>query len=346
MKLVVTVDVEEDQWGIVAPGSATVHNVGRLPILQNLFNGFGIIPTYFLTYPVVSDPHVVTFLRDIMEKGGCEIGAHCHPWNSPPFEESLTKRNSMLCNLSPTLQFDKLRRLHEAIETKFEMNPIAFRSGRWGFDAEVARNIFRLGYRIDTSVTPYTSWAQESGPDFSNVSPHTYALTQESLHDGNTTGTLTEIPVTIGYLHGEFQACATLVHRLRVGPFRRLRLGGLLSRLDVLRKVWLSPEMETPARMIQLVRQMRSQGYEILNLVFHSSALMAGCGPFVRTARDEQFFLKRLVTFLQWAREEGVVFLPLSDAASLCSGGPAELESTRASPCTMDTCPAGDMSLI
>jgi hypothetical protein len=267
-----------------------------------------------------------------MEKGGCEIGAHCHPWNSPPFEESLTKRNSMLCNLSPTLQFNKLRRLHEAIEAKFEMSPIAFRSGRWGFNVEVARNILRLGYCIDTSVTPYTSWAQESGPDFSNVSPQAYALTPESLQDGNTTGTLAEIPVTIGYLHGEFQACATLAHRLRVSPFRRLRLGGLLSRLDVLRKVWLSPEMETPARMIQLVRQMRRQGYEMLNLVFHSSALMAGCGPFVRTAPDEQSFLKRLVTFLQWARDEGVVFLPLSDAASFCSGGPADLEAIRASP--------------
>jgi peptidoglycan/xylan/chitin deacetylase (PgdA/CDA1 family) len=57
----------------------------------------------------------------------------------------------MLCNLPSTLQFEKLQRLHEAIQDKFEMTPIAFRSGRWGFDAEVARNIVRLGYRIDTS---------------------------------------------------------------------------------------------------------------------------------------------------------------------------------------------------
>ncbi|NGZ99290.1 MAG: hypothetical protein CV089_24810, partial [Nitrospira sp. WS110] len=132
MKLVVTVDVEEDQWGITPPRYATVHNVRRLPTLQRLLNEFGIIPTYLLTYPVAMDQHAVAILREIMEGGGCEIGMHCHPWNTPPYEESLNKHNSMLCNLPRTLQFEKLQRLHEAIQNRFDMTPIAFRSGRWG----------------------------------------------------------------------------------------------------------------------------------------------------------------------------------------------------------------------
>ena len=112
MKLVVTVDVEEDQWGIIPPHYATVQNVYRLPWLQKLLHEFGIIPTYLLTHPVVSDPRAVAILREIMEGGGCEIGMHCHPWNTPPYEESLNKRNSMLCNLPRALQFEKLQRLH------------------------------------------------------------------------------------------------------------------------------------------------------------------------------------------------------------------------------------------
>ena len=159
MKLVVTVDVEEDQWGIVPHCHATARNVYRLPTLQKLLNEFGIVPTYLLTYPVVRDPHAVGILREIFDAGECEIGTHCHPWNTPPYEEPLNKQNSMLCNLPATLQFEKLQRLHEAIQNNFETAPVAFRSGRWGFDAEVARNIVRLGYRIDTSMTPYTSWA-------------------------------------------------------------------------------------------------------------------------------------------------------------------------------------------
>ena len=341
MKLVVTVDVEEDQWGIVPHCHATARNVYRLPTLQKLLNEFGIVPTYLLTYPVGGDPHAVGILREIFDAGECEIGTHCHPWNTPPYEEPLNKQNSMLCNLPATLQFEKLQRLHEAIQNNFETAPVAFRSGRWGFDAEVARNIVRLGYRIDTSMTPYTSWAQTSGPDFSSVSPRPYTFMAESPTDRNSRGALAEIPVSIGYLHGEFQACAKLAERLRSGPLRRLKLGGLLSRLQVLRKVWLSPEMETPTRMMQLVRQMRHQGYEVLNLVFHSSALMGGCGPFVRTQAEEQVFLEKLRLFLRLASKNGVVFAPLSEAASRSFPLTADSVTMRDSQSFATRCPAG-----
>lgn len=338
MKLVVTVDVEEDQWGIVPHGGATARNVHRLPMLQKLLNEFGIIPTYLLSYPVMRDPYAVEIIREIFEAGECEIGAHCHPWNTPPYEEPLTKHNSMLCNLSPTLQFQKLQRLHEAIQDNVGVAPLAFRSGRWGFDAEVARNIMRLGYRIDTSVTPYTSWAQASGPDFSCVSPQPYSFTPDVLPDGSFSDILTEIPATIGYLHGEFGACAEWVKMLSWRPLRGFKLSSLLSRLHLLRKVWLSPEMETPAKMMQLVRQMRSQNYELLNLVFHSSALLSGCGPFVRSQSDEHVFMRRLRTFLRHALEDGVVFVALSEAAQCTAPITAEAMAARAAQSPVSEC--------
>ena len=70
MKLVVTVDVEEDQWGVTLPRDATAQNVCRLPTLQRLFHEFGSIPTYLLTYPVVSDPRAVSILREILDEIG------------------------------------------------------------------------------------------------------------------------------------------------------------------------------------------------------------------------------------------------------------------------------------
>ncbi|MBS0170979.1 MAG: polysaccharide deacetylase family protein [Nitrospira sp.] len=321
MKLVVTVDVEEDQWGITPPCRATVNNVYRLPLLQTLFDEFGVVPTYLLTYPVVGDERAAAMLRDLLDAGACEIGAHCHPWNTPPHGERRNVYNSMLCNLPVGLQYEKLQCLHDAIHETFDLAPIAFRSGRWGFDSEVAMNLLRLGYRIDSSVTPYTSWTRDSGPDFSHISPRPYAVAQEPFSDRRSHGALAEVPVSIGYLHGEFQACATLARRLRRSPYRRLRLGGLLSRLHLLRKVWLSPEIETPAMMLQLVRQMRRQGYRVLNLVFHSSALMSGCGPFVRTSAGEQRFLKTLKTFLELVSMEGVTCTPLSKMVAPATGG-------------------------
>ena len=340
MKLVVTVDVEEDQWGILAPREATVRNVRRLRTLQNVFDEFAVTPTYLLTYPVVTDPHAAGILREIVDAGRCEIGTHCHPWNTPPYEECLNRYNSMLCNLPTTLQFEKLHCLHETIQHTFDISPIAFRCGRWGIDAEVARHLVRLGYRIDTSVTPYMSWTHKCGPDFSSVSPRPYLILQESSADQHQKNVLAEIPVTIGYLHGEFQACEKIAQRLGKGSWRRLKLGGLLSKFHVLRKVWLSPEMETPARMIQLVRQMRMQGYEVLNLVFHSSALMAGCGPFIRTVADEHLFLNKLKMLLNLAKNEGVVFISLSEAARLPTVHSAGFKAIGSSPTVAKACDA------
>lgn len=341
MRLVVTIDVEEDQWGIVPHDHATARNVYRLPRLQKLLNEFGVIPTYLVSYPVVQDPYAIGILREIVEAGECEIGAHCHPWNTPPFTEPLTTRNSMLCNLPATLQYEKLQRLHEGIQTSLGRTPIAFRSGRWGFDTEVARNLLRLGYRIDTSVTPYTSWARKSGPDFSCFSPQPYAFAPNCRTGQGSNDLLAEIPATIGYLHGDFQACTELADRLNRAPLCGFKLAGLLSRLHLLRKVWLSPEMETPARMMRLVRQMRRQRYELLNLVFHSSALLEGCGPFVRSRADEYAFLKRLRTFLYHARNDGIGFVALSEAARYSVPAPAEGALSAESSSLMVSCSAG-----
>ena len=175
---------KEDQRGVTPSHHATALNVRRLPTLQTLFHEYGVVPTYLLTYPVVSDPRAVAIFREILDEGGCEIGTHCHPWTTPPYEECLNSYNSMLCNLPATLQFEKLQRLHEAIQNEFEISPLAFRSGRWGFDPDVAKNILPLGYRIDTSIAPYTSWAECHGPDFSRFSPRLCEFTYPLVADG------------------------------------------------------------------------------------------------------------------------------------------------------------------
>ena len=106
------------------------------------------------------------------------------------------------------------------------MTPVAFRSGRWGFDAEVARNLLRLGYRIDTSITPYTILGTGVWPGlFECLSSTLYVDAGTSSTGRIPRGALAEIPVSIGYLYGDFQACAKLSQRLRSGSLRGLKLG-------------------------------------------------------------------------------------------------------------------------
>ena len=123
MQLVVTVDAEEDQWGLAPPSAASVTNIQQIPALQKVFYDHHIVPTYLLTYPVANDEKAAAVFRDLLDAGQCEIGMHCHPWNTPPYEETINRRNTMLCNLLASLQRDKVRRLQELIAKQFDRPP-------------------------------------------------------------------------------------------------------------------------------------------------------------------------------------------------------------------------------
>src|SRR5208337_1476965 len=121
MKLVITIDTEEDNWGVFSPTGHTLKNLDRIPVLQELFDAYNVKPTYLITYPVATDTESITLLREIEKSGRCEIGMHCHPWNTPPFEEIPGDNNSMLCNLPCDLQYKKMSSLTDAIAKNFHI---------------------------------------------------------------------------------------------------------------------------------------------------------------------------------------------------------------------------------
>src|SRR5207249_90195 len=150
MKLVITIDTEEDNWGYSRQGTVTFRNIEKLHNLQRLFGEFGVKATYLITYPVATDPRSVAILKELSSENGCEIGAHCHPWNTPPFEEENTEWNSMLCNLDANLQYAKVKTLHKTIRESLGVEAVSFRAGRWGYSREVGLTLTRLGYKVDT----------------------------------------------------------------------------------------------------------------------------------------------------------------------------------------------------
>ncbi len=174
MKLIITIDTEEDNWGHYCSTGQTLTNIDRIPQLQSLFDTYNIKPTYLITYPVATDDKSIKLFVEIEKSGRCEIGTHCHPWNTPPFDEELNERNSMLCNLHPDLQYDKIHHLHNTIITNLGVEPTSFRSGRWGYNQGVAESLLKLGYKVDSSITSYTDWRDYHGSDFSDVSPRPF----------------------------------------------------------------------------------------------------------------------------------------------------------------------------
>ena len=86
MKLAVTIDVEEEGLFKSRYDSchATVNNLSKLVLLDPIFRDLGIRPTLLLSYQVVrAKPHHDLILQ-LNDKWKGEIGAHLHPWNTPP----------------------------------------------------------------------------------------------------------------------------------------------------------------------------------------------------------------------------------------------------------------------
>lgn len=314
IKVFITIETEEDQWGEYKATHFPAENIDRLPILQDLFDRFGAVPTYFVNWPVVTNKKASQILLDIMNRGRCEIGTHCHPWNTPPVEEKTDNHNSMICNLPYELIEKKLETLHEAIVDRFKVRPICFRAGRWGFGPKVAKVIHKLGYRVDTSLTPFFDWTEAGGPDFSDASTFSYWFdTDDPLHE-KADGSLLEVPLTIGFLQRNFELCRSVRKKLLNGPFSRYRILGILDKFRILNQRWLSPEFSSGSDMIILSKNFIRSGHCFLNMQFHSTSLLPGKTPFVRNQKQLENFLRNNEMFLQYAVNQGMTFAPLSEA--------------------------------
>ena len=304
MKLIVTIDTEEDNWGQYDLNNYTTENIGKIDLLQELFDRYDVKPTYLITYAVATDNSSIKRLRRIMEDGRCEIATHCHPWATPPFEETRNDWNSMLCNLPVSLQRQKITNLHTTITQNFGIEPTSFRAGRWGYGEEVPRILAQLGYKVDSSILAFQDWRIYGGPDSSGVFPNAF------MYDTN----LYEVPASAGYLQHRYKLCNKVWQALSSELLLKLKLRSVLNRLGLLDKIWLSPETSSSSQMIRITSIMSQEGYQFANMFFHSTALMAGLSPFVKSKADESQFLKKIEEYLIFTKKSDIESIKLSDA--------------------------------
>lgn len=314
MYLAITMDVEEDNWSDYS-SEPVLSNIGKLTELQSVFDRYGVKPTYLISYPVATHKDSISILRKILDRGRCEIGAHLHPWNTPPFEEEKTVKNTMLFNLSKELQYRKLESLHAKIVENFKMEPITFRSGRWGFDQTVAGNIHRLGYKVDTSVSPYINWESYHGPDFSNRSPMPQILHMDG--SGNANSSILEVPATIGFLQDNYDRCNARLKTISGSALKHLRLIGILDKLKIINKVWLSPESDDAGKMVQLAESIKRNNYPILNMFFHSPSLKHGLTHFTKTKEAEIELTRRIEKFLEYKVKSNIESITMSESLKI-----------------------------
>ena len=205
MYFIITVDTEADnQWADPVP--VTTENIRFIPRFQALCDRFGFKPTYLCSYEMVKDPLLHDTIAPYETSRRAEIGAHLHPWSTPPFEpyEMQGTRYKGFPHELPIDVFEKkLSVLTEAITEIFGQRPTSYRAGRYGFCEAHINILLKFGYGVDCSVVPYTSYKNfigipggSGGADFRNARPGAYYLSKSDCTQSGASDLL-EVPVTI-----------------------------------------------------------------------------------------------------------------------------------------------------
>lgn len=298
--LLAGIDTEGDnQWDPAARANQTFENIYALPSLHALFARRRVRPTYLVTYPVATDQRSAETLRALREQGGCEIGAHHHAWETPPFEPEDVERHTYALALPPERFARQLATLTAAIETAVGARPTSYRSGRFGFSAAHVSELERQGYLVESSIAPLFYETHKGGPEFVEAPLHPYFLSYDDpVKPG--TSQLLELPVSAA-LHRRYPAWLRYRYARAPWPYMTKRI---LRKLGVARMLWLRPSYSTLDEMKQLASALAIDQVPLLSIIFHSSEAIVGGSPYNRTERELEAFLERLDQFLGFAVSE------------------------------------------
>jgi len=308
MKFIITVDTEADnQW---KKKDVSLENVLCLPKFQEKCEQYGFLPTYLITYEVAADSRAVEILNTWRKSGRAEIGAHLHPWTNPPFIEGEDPKEQIFPSELPQEQlWNKLKRLTEIIEEKFGQAPTSFRAGRFGFNSQLAELLLRLGYLVDCSVTPKTSWTETQGklngfggPDFRLAPLRPYFL---SLSDVCQMGDsqLLEIPLSIIYT-GLFREGSLFGRKFAL--MNKSFLNSVINRL-LFKKKWLRIFPESKEKDWRAIyKAAKNNNLPVLEFMIHSSELLPGGSPYSRTEQMTENIFKQIDLMFGYFQKMGL----------------------------------------
>ena len=312
----VTIDTEPDLPKRRQPSLGTLNNIPALLTLQERIPDVRL--TLLVTYSVVTDPASLRVLERLKRDYDCEIGAHLHPEETPPFVRGVPDDTSLM-RLPIEARAEKLRTLTRAIAAHFPA-PVSYRAGRWKLSPDDLGLLAEQGYAVDSTVTPNVSWKIEHGPDFVEARPEPHRVADSPLW---------EVPVSIGLNRGERLAARRWLYRallrryLQIGSLellglpRPIKLAWDLVR--PIRPVWLRPTYSSAREMTRLADRILGTGCSapagpVLNMMFHSNELAPGGRPFIRTQSDADRIVDRVVETCRFLTEKrGVATTTLAE---------------------------------
>jgi hypothetical protein len=170
-----------------------------------------------------------------------------------------------------------LEQLTNLYEHVFGTRPCSYRGGRYGMSDNTLTALAELGYKVDTSVTPYVDWSSQGGPDYRHHSNEPY------WRRG-----ILEVPITV------------------LGARSWWPFGGWS------RYRWLRPSVATAEHLKWIVDRACENGLDVLNMTFHTMELIPRASPYVRTKVEAVLFLRRIYKTVAYMTKKGFEPITLS----------------------------------
>ena len=259
---------------------------------QDIFDRYNIRPCYVSDYPVISQHDGSQPLREIHADGRCEIGAHLHPWVTPPHEEAVHPANSYPGNLPHALEEAKLATLNAKITEVFGQPAATYKAGRYGVGPNTGAILEKHGFNVDLSILTDFDFSADQGPDFSGypTSPYWFGQARRMLCVPSTASVVG--PGT----HLRLAAMSLAGHPAML----KLRLPGIFSRVGLADRLNLSNENYSLDENIKLTRWLLARGEKIFSYSFHSPSLKPGCTPYVRNEQQLGKFLDQFQAYFDF----------------------------------------------
>jgi hypothetical protein len=309
----VTIDTEIDRslnWKVSAGEIFSSVLEGVPQKLTPLFNRFGVRPTYLLSSEVMENNNCVNTLKNLEN---CELGTHLHGDLIEPerkiYKLSNTLTRAMQNSYPEELEYQKLKNLTNLFIEKFGYSPRSFRAGRFAAGTNTINSLEKLGYLIDSSITPGIDWNLSEGrANFLDAPNQPYSPCKENmLKEGDSR--ILEVPISI--ISPKVKKYFYFLNNIK-----QLKLLNKIA-AKIFPIYWLRPSFQNSNEMLyvikKIIRQHSAKENVVLNMMFHSMEIMPGASPYNKTEQDCNKFMEKIENVLRYCKMSKFSFVTLSE---------------------------------
>lgn len=291
---------EEFNWssGFYQSNSHVTHG-DKLIVFCEKIIALGAKITFALDYAFVDSQDGIKVIEHFKTKhpDHIEFATHLHPWVNPPNigdDDQVSNFDSYPGNLSKQQEFNKLQRLTDKVRDICGKAPVTYLAGRYGIGENTLNTLATLGYQTDVSISPFTDFSHQEGPNFCAFNNKTFER-GGLQHQPHTTAIVSLFPFVERWFNN---------HPEQFEILQKNGLNRILLKLLRVKRQRLSPEGFPLKDLKRITETQLKLGHNKLIFSFHSPSVQAGLTPYVTDEKQAIEFYNTTAAYIQWFIEK------------------------------------------